>query len=278
MDERQRLIKIFENVREDISNGLYLNKFEEEVKFTKNHNMMVQTERIKSPGFVGVDSRKYEDFPKTIIYVENIDFLDKAIQFDPEYTAVLNPASASRSGGGVRTGSHALEEIICRRSNLIKSLEKFAEPSGMYDPSLDYYEAIWTPDVNVYRDSSYEPMDSPKLINVITMAAINHPRLDSENKYIDQVRRQMKKKIRVVLRIAILRGMTTLVLPAWGCGAFKNPASEVAGCFKEVFEEAEFLGAFEEICFAVLDDHNAKHEFNPEGNFKPFLDTFGLKP
>jgi uncharacterized protein (TIGR02452 family) len=88
----------------------------------------------------------------------------------------------------------------------------------------------------------------------------------------------MKRKIRIALRVAILKGMTTLVLPAWGCGAFKNPASEVAESFKEVFQEEEFLGAFEEICFAILDDHNAKHEFNPEGNFKPFLDTFGLKP
>lgn len=278
MDERQQLIEVYETVREDIANGYYINNLDEEVKFIGNRSMMAQTERIKSPGYVDIDSRVYEDFPETAIYVENIDFLNKAIQFDPKYTAILNPASASRSGGGVRTGSRALEEIICRRSNLIKSLEKFADSNGLYDPSLDYYEAIWSPCVNVYRDSSYDPLDSPKLVNVITMAAINHPKLDSNNKYTDQVRKQMKRKIRIALRVAILKGMTTLVLPAWGCGAFKNPASEVAGSFKEVFQEEEFLGAFEEICFAILDDHNAKHEFNPEGNFKPFLDTFGLKP
>ena len=278
MDERQQLIEVYEAVREDIANGYYINNLDEEVKFIGNRSMMAQTERIKSPGYVDIDSRVYEDFPETAIYVENIDFLNKAIQFDPKYTVILNPASASRSGGGVRTGSRALEEIICRRSNLIKSLEKFADSNGLYDPSLDYYEAIWSPCVNVYRDSSYDPLDSPKLVNVITMAAINHPKLDSNNKYTDQVRKQMKRKIRIALRVAILKGMTTLVLPAWGCGAFKNPASEVAGSFKEVFQEEEFLGAFEEICFAILDDHNAKHEFNPEGNFKPFLDTFGLKP
>ena len=278
MDGKEYLVGIYNQVREDISNKFYVNRSGEEVPFEKNHVMMTNTKRIKSPGYVEIDDRVYEDFTETKIYVENIDFLDKAIQFDPRYTAILNPASANKSGGGVRTGSRALEEIICRRSNLIKSLEKFTTESGLYDPSLDYYEGIWSPYVNVYRDANYEALDAPKIINVITFAAINHPRLTSEMRYEPQVEKQMKRKIRSVLRIAITHGIITLVLPAWGCGAFKNPAKEVARCFKEVLQEGEFIGAFEEICFAILDDHNAKHEFNPEGNYKPFLDTFGLKP
>jgi uncharacterized protein (TIGR02452 family) len=38
-----------------------------------------------------------------------------------------------------------------------------------------------------------------------------------------------------------------------GCGAFQNPPSEVARIYKEVLEEPEWNGVFEEIVFAVLD-------------------------
>jgi uncharacterized protein (TIGR02452 family) len=44
-----------------------------------------------------------------------------------------------------------------------------------------------------------------------------------------------------------------------GCGAFQNPPAEVARIYKEVLEESEWNGVFEEIMFAVLD---TRGEFN----------------
>lgn len=277
--DRTRLINVYESVREDITRGFYINQNSDRVEFEKMPVMLKDSARLKMPNFIEPDLRVYEDFPNTKIYVENIDFLDKALGYDPKYTALLNPASEYRAGGGVRSGSRALEEIICRRSNLLASLELFTYNSdpGDYKPTLDTYEAIWSPCVNVYRDKEYETLEKPILVNVITAAAIKRPDLTEDGLYTKENEATMMRKIRVVLRIAIESGITTLILPAWGCGAYRNPAYEVARCFDEVFDEPEFKGAFEEICFAILDDHNAHHDFNPDGNFKPFFDRFGGK-
>lgn len=277
--DRTRLINIYKSVREDITRGFYINQNSDIVKFEHTRELLKNSARLKMPNFIEPDLRVYEDFPNTKIYVENIDFLDKALGYNSEYTALLNPASNYRAGGGVRGGSRALEEIICRRSNLLSSLELFTYDSdpGNYKPTLDTYEAVWSPYVNVYRNRGYETLEKPVFVNIISAAAINHPELTEDGLYTKDSETTMMRKIRVVLRIAIDNGITTLILPAWGCGAYKNPAYEVARCFDEVFEEPEFKGAFEEVCFAILDDHNAHHEFNPDGNFKPFFDRFGGK-
>ena len=280
MFTKEELIEIYKSVRDD----LWLKGYQyggDYINFLDPRKLVEETWKLHNIRQMSPDDRKYEDFPKTIIYAENIDFLDKAIELsrkDPD-TAILNPASAKKAGGGVRNGSRALEEIICRRSNLLSSIEKFADPeTGLYTPPLGNFELIWSPGVSVYRDSSYSPMPAPVSVNIITAAAINHPSLKLDFTFEKNQEDTMKKKIRNVLRMAIKAGMTTLVLPAWGCGAFACPAKEVARVFSEVFKEPEFTGAFSEICFAILDDHNAKHEFNPEGNYKPFKDVFGTKP
>ena len=277
---KEELIEVYKLVRDDI----WIKGYEyggEFINFIDPSRLNRETMKFKSPGKLEPDDRKYEDFPNTIIYAENIDFLDKAIELsrkDPD-TVILNPASAKRAGGGVRNGSRALEEIICRRSNLLDSIEIYADKeTGLYTPPLGNFELIWSPGVSVYRDSSYNPMPAPVSVNIITAAAVNHPSLNLDFTFERNQEETMKRKIRMVLRVAIKEGMTNLVLPAWGCGAFACPAKEVSRCFDEVLKEPEFTGAFSEICFAVLDDHNARHEFNPEGNYKPFKDRFGSKP
>lgn len=277
---KEELVEVYNSVRDDI----WLKGYQyggEYISFLNPRELEEGTRKVSNIRPQQPDDRKYEDFPSTAIYAENIDFLDKAIEMarkDPD-TVILNPASAKRAGGGVRSGSRALEEIICRRSNLLESIELFADPeTGYYNPGLSNFELIWSPGVSVYRDSSYETLPAPVSINVITMAALNHPSLNLDMTFTRNQEDTMKKKIRMVLREAIVQGMINLVLPAWGCGAFACPAKEVARTFAEVLREPEFVGAFNEICFAVLDDHNAKHEFNPEGNYKPFKDRFGSKP
>jgi uncharacterized protein (TIGR02452 family) len=51
-----------------------------------------------------------------------------------------------------------------------------------------------------------------------------------------------------------------------GCGAFQNPPAEVARIYKEVLEESEWNGLFEEIMFAVLDTRG-------ESNYTIFSNT-----
>lgn len=63
----------------------------------------------------------------------------------------------------------------------------------------------------------------------------------------------LKNKMRQVFRVLAENGISHCVLGAMGCGAFRNPPYEVARIYKEVLQEAEWDGVFEEIVFAVLD-------------------------
>lgn len=84
-----------------------------------------------------------------------------------------------------------------------------------------------------------------------------------------------KRKMRAILRACFHGGNDAIVLGAFGCGAFRNPPAHIARLFREVFEEPEFRGVFRRLTFAILDDHNAHHSHNPEGNLLPFQRVFG---
>ena len=62
----------------------------------------------------------------------------------------------------------------------------------------------------------------------------------------------------------------TLVLSAFGCGAFANPPAHIAKLFHQVMEEPGFKNAFRLIAFAILDGYRTGLRHNPEGNLLPF--------
>ena len=280
--EKLRLASIFKNVCDDIDNGYYRDQNENSVKFRF-------VSKLKSGTILFPESELLEQiplenlpyFPNTSISVENIDTFEKAKEFG-DGVAVLNMASAKNPGGGVIHGSRAQEEELCRRSNLILSLygvygaERFGFNIKDFDYPIPSYSTIYTPFVNVYREpKTYNTLDNPYLVNVISASMIIRPKLDEngdiEKKYVHIVR----KKIRSVLRTAIKRNNSKLVLGAWGCGAYGCPSKHMARIFKRVLDEEEFKHSFSDICFAILEDHNSTRLDNPEGNFKPFKDLFG---
>ena len=65
----------------------------------------------------------------------------------------------------------------------------------------------------------------------------------------------------------MLNGYATVVLGAWGCGAFANDPCRTAVDFREALE-TEFKGAFSEVVFAITD-------WSPERRFLgPFREGF----
>ena len=107
-------------------------------------------------------------------------------------------------------------------------------------------------------------MDEPYDVAVITCAALNlggkyaiklTPEGHMPQKAIDIT----KNKIRTVFRIGLTFGHDSLVLGAFGCGAFKNPPAEIAKLFHEVMEEPEFKNKYKLITFSIIDDHNARN-------------------
>ena len=202
--------------------------------------------------------------------------------------AVLNMASGSKPGGGVRHGAGAQEENLFRRTNLFLSMYQFATYAEEYGIKRNEKQyplnrktgGVYSPNITVFRSSEstgYELLNEPFKISVISVAAINSPDLeeiDGKIKIAEHLIEHEKEKIRTILRIGINFNHDSLVLSAFGCGAYKTPPKHMAELFKEVFEEDEFKNHFKLIVFAIIEDHNAGRGHNPEGNLYPFFKVF----
>ena len=190
-------------------------------------------------------------FPETRVLVTNSTTLDGALEmtqrgFQP---LALNFGNGIEPGGGFLTGSKAQEEVLCRSSALYKTLVG----DSMYEvhkkrplpDSTDW--AIYSPEVPVFRKDDGSELDQLWLLSFITSAAPYAPRLDRE-----LAAELLKKRIKRVLSIAQAFNHTSLVLGAWGCGAFGCDPARTAKDFREALEN-DFAGAFSDIVFAVTD-------------------------
>lgn len=207
-----------------------------------------------------------------------------------ENPLVLNMANAFHPGGGVETGSGAQEEHLFRSSNYFLSLYQYsptlhktyklpkAKQSYPLDPA---FGAVYSPLVTVFRgkeEDGYPLLDTPFKASFMAVPAINGPELskNAEGIYVmsEKDRALTKQKMRTMFTIAKIHAHDTLVLSAFGCGAFCNPPTQIAQLFHQVLLEAPFKTAFKRIIFAIKDDHNTCKWYNPTGNYLPFVQEF----
>ena len=169
--------------------------------------------------------------------------------------AVLNFASAKSPGGGFLLGARAQEEYLARSSGLYACLVG----NGMYDyhgARLDDMYSDWviySPDVPVFRDDSGDLLESAYTVSIITSPAPFAVafRRDSPER-LGEIPAAFFRRILKVLSIGVLHNHDSLVLGAWGCGAFANDATMVAGLFRRAIFE-NFAGAYAKLLFAILD-------------------------
>lgn len=178
----------------------------------------------------------------------------------------LNFASGTSPGGGFLSGSRAQEENLCRSSALYATIKGDA----MYDHHRrnDRHRAsdwaILSPKVPVFRVDNGETLEEPWHLSFITSAAPIAFKMDPL-----EARSLLKRRIHRVLAIASAYGYTSLVLGAWGCGAFGNDAKTTAQDFREALV-GEFDGVFDHVIFAITD-------WSPERRFiGPFKEAFSL--
>jgi hypothetical protein len=77
----------------------------------------------------------------------------------------------------------------------------------------------------------------------------------------------LRERIAKILSVAQAQGHDSLVLGAWGCGAFGNDGHQVAELFHRALT-VDFAGAFKEVTFAIVDT-------SPEERFiSPFAQRF----
>lgn len=155
-----------------------------------------------------------------------------------------------------------------------------ADPKKEFDPNrksfyrLPEFGCVYSTNVFVFRASEasgYAFLPEPTPLSFLAVAAYPNPQLTpNKHELIPEVAEMAKKKLRNMFAVALIHGHDSLVLSAWGCGAFRNPPRHVAKLFKEVLSETDFLNRFKHISFAILDDHNARGE----GNYRPFAELF----
>ena len=178
----------------------------------------------------------------------------------------LNFANGISAGGGFLSGARAQEEVLCRSSGLFVTLVD----DPMYDehrmrPEPDSTAwSIYSPKVPVFRADDGAELSEPWLLSFITCAAPYAPDIGQpESGDLLQIR------IWRILAIARAFGYSSLVLGAWGCGAFGNDPERTARDFRTALE-TEFAGSFSDVVFAISD-------WSPERRFLgPFRDAFAV--
>lgn len=211
---------------------------------------------------------KYESDAEVVISKKKT--YEAASCYKGQKTAVHNFASASNPGGGVERGASAQEECLCRCSNLYFCLNTPDMWSTFYNPHRNTHnpihndDIIFTPGIKVFKTDTNEPklMDEKDWydVDVITCAAPNL-RAQPSNRYNSGdgnktvVMRDKdllvlhEKRLRRILDVAVMENVETIVLGAFGCGAFSNNPEVVALAASNVVKE--YLKAFKNIEFAV---------------------------
>lgn len=184
-------------------------------------------------------------------------------------TAVLNFANPEMPGGGVRIGAMAQEECLCRSSNLYPCLcdENVFASYYKYHRELHspFYSdrLIYTKDVTVFKDDGAVPklmaQEEWFTVDVITCAA---PYLAAQKTAVpDALKTIFKSRIQNIFEAALDNCVQTLILGAFGCGAFHNPPEIVAQAFYETIEENHYLNYFPAVVFATKPDKQGHNLF-----------------
>lgn len=209
-------------------------------------------------------------FKTTKISVVKKRSLDAAISMQRKHLelniAVHNFASATNPGGGVKHGSRAQEEALCRCSTLYPVLNTKDNWNRYYSVNRElanplYDDAcIYTPEIIICKSDTDKPVRLPRdkwdLVDVITIAAPNLRHLDISD---DELFALHETRLRHMFSVVAHHGADIFITGAFGCGAFQNNPKVVASVYKKILPE--FEGFFKEIVFAIYCRPNESQNF-----------------
>jgi uncharacterized protein (TIGR02452 family) len=163
----------------------------------------------------------------------------------------LNFASANTPGGGWLNGAKAQEEDLTRCSTLYASL---SHKPDYYNANIlcnnNYYTdgIIYSPDVLFFRNDELMLIEDNFISSIITAPAPclrNVKEVDIQN-----LRNIILNRAIKILQIAMENKHKTIILGAWGCGAFGNDPDIVSSVFYDALKVVPY---FEHVCFAIYD-------------------------
>lgn len=218
------------------------------------------------------------DSPPRIVVSEKRTF-EAARAYRGMRTAVLNFANPWEPGGGVERGADAQEECLCRCSGLsicLKAMEdKFYLPHKKAFSPLANDDLIYTPDILVFKTDAWIPRLMPEsewyTVDVITCAApVLAKGFFKGSLSNEELLGIHERRLGRILDAAIAEHVESIVLGAFGCGAFCNDPNVVASAFKHVL--ARCGHAFKNIEFAI---YSSDYEMK---NYEIFRSVLGSLP
>ena len=261
MSAREERVKIFEDTMDWINTDKDLS---DSVNNAKNH-----TEIFYEDDYPEFNQKNICDTQITVTRHRSFEAAIKLHKTDiTSKIAVLNFANAFHAGGGVTTGSSAQEESLCRTSTLYPLIYRkylrdtfykhhFERNNPKATDSLIYTEGVIICKTDEDLPQRIKKEDWVK-VDVITCAAPDlrkksnmHASIINNGTYMNDAELfgyHVKRAVHI-LSCAAAKGADTLVLGAFGCGAFQNNPETVAKAYKTVLEI--FPNVFRRIEFAI---------------------------
>lgn len=237
--------KHLEKVYEDTENFFNSFPLDDNIPFIyENFPEGIMISTLNDDGF------KKSTLPKnTPVKVKQSDVLNvaKCHLYKKLNPVILNFASKILPGGGVKKGAISQEEDIFRRTNLFQSLNKDFCNYPLSD-------IVYSPHLYVAKGSDYKYLDEPFSISCISAAALRWPcimNIDGYERFTNKDdETYVKNAIETIFKVAILHNHTSIILGAWGCGAYEGPRDDIARLFNEAI--LKYKKYFNRIDFAIL--------------------------
>ena len=216
-----------------------------------------------------------------VIVVES-DWGETALEYTKKYSSIfacLNMANSGKPGGGYEHGAAGQEENMFRRTNCHFSIDRSTDieldankTSYIYKQNMQYL-------ISAKNDITYLDVTNPricikdketwKITDGNTEKGtqnIGYIELSDDKKflfyelrcaavYLDKIndakfeKKEMKKRIEAQFKTLKINGIRHAILSAFGCGAFNNPAKEVAELYKECL--LRYKNDFDVIAFPI---------------------------
>lgn len=197
------------------------------------------------------------------VFVLNNDTLDEYVNLLKEgfRPVLLNMACDTNPGGGVIHGCSAQEENIFRRTNYFMTLDKNFYP-------ITEADTIYSKNVILFKsneETGYKLIDKPIRITIIAAPSVKHPPLNQYGGFRNKEDENLEyRKIVMIFKAAIANGHDSLLLSAFGCGAYRCPPAQVAEMFRRAI--GEYGSYFKKIVFAIKQIPD-----DPRNNFEVFF-------
>ena len=259
-----------------------VNIFFDTEKFYTEDEFLREAVRSSIEGTVFYGAENYPSLPakkfgRTAVTVVRKRSFEAAVFMQRKHLeariAVHNFASATNPGGGVKYGSRAQEEALCRCSTLYPVLNtdenwrRYYKVNRERDDSNYDDACIYTPEIIICKSDIERPARLPRekwdTVDIVTIAAPNlHRRTLSD----EELFALQESRIRHMFTVVACHGAEIFVTGAFGCGAFGNNPEVVARAYKKIL--SEFDGYFKEIVFAI---YCRPHELSNFELFKKIL-------